>query len=474
MIVRDLTLEGLEDAIHQALVSWGDLAGDGQTMLDSLLVAKQEQAESEKGVGQQASPIARRRAINSLLLRAIDELARKDETEAKVLQARFAEGQIIRDVANRLYASTDQVNRWQRSAIKDLALILYSWETALREERFRTLEGQLPAPPYTRLFGLEEIKQEGLDRLLAPEDPWILSIVGIGGIGKTSLADAIARESISYLAFDKLLWLRASGRPMSGRPLPPEEQFDQLSMMMAEQLFPESPPLLADERDWQLRQSFTASPYLVIIDNLETDENTAHVLAKIQAFVEPTKFIVTSRSRPTAATTSYFLSLEELSWTDAAALLRYQAGTIGLAELAVANDETVDAIFQVTGGNPLALKMVVSLAAVLPLPAVLNDLGRGLAGPIEDLYRNIYWEAWRALGDDARALLQAMPLISDAGALPEQLLAISGLSEEALWPAVTELVSRSLLEVRGTMHERRYGIHRLTETFLRTEIIDWE
>lgn len=474
VIVRNLTLEELEAAIHQALKSWGDLAGDQQNMLDSLLLAQLQHAEAQNGGNQQGSPIARRRATNQLLVEAIDELAQKDERGAKILQLRFVQGQITHDVANRLYASTDQVNRWQRAAIKDLALILYSREIVLREEKFRTLEAQLPAPPYTRLFGLEEIKQEGLEQLLAPEDPWVLSIVGIGGIGKTSLADAIARESISHLAFDELLWLRAIGRPMSGRPLPPEEQFDQLSMMMAEHLFPESPPLSADERNWQLRQSFTASPYLVIIDNLETDENTAHVLDRIQAFIEPTKFIVTSRSRPTVAAASYFLSLEELSWADAAALLRYQAGTIGLAELADANDDTVEAIFHVTGGNPLALKMVVSLAAVLPLPAVLDDLGHGRAGPIEDLYRNIYWEAWRALSDDARALLQAMPLVSDVGALPEQLLAISGLSEAALWPAVTELVSRSLLEVRGTMHERRYGIHRLTETFLRTEIIDWE
>ena len=66
-----------------------------------------------------------------------------------------------------------------------------------------------------------------------------------------------------------------------------------------------------------------------------------------------------------------------------------------------------------------------------------------------------------------------MPLVAEPGALPEQMLTISGLPEGKFWPAVTELVSRSLLEVRGTLHERRYGIHRLTETFLRTEIIHW-
>jgi len=66
-----------------------------------------------------------------------------------------------------------------------------------------------------------------------------------------------------------------------------------------------------------------------------------------------------------------------------------------------------------------------------------------------------------------------MPLIAEAGALPEQMRAISNLSEERFWPAVSELISRSLLEIKGTIHERRYGIHRLTETFLRTEIIGW-
>lgn len=471
MNTSDLALESLEVAIHQALVSWGDLAGDEETMLDSLLLVQRQQAEMEGQAGHHAGPIQRRQVTNRMLLQAMEELP---ERYAGVLNSRFVEGQTIRDVANRLYASTDQVNRYQRAAIKALAQIIYSREAALREERFRTLEALLPAPPYTRLFGFEELKQAGIERLLTPEDAWVLSIVGIGGIGKTSLADAIARELVAQPTFESVLWLRAQGRPMSGEPLSPEELVEQLSLMMVEQLLPESPPLTAEERCRQLRQAFTSAPYLVIIDNLETDENTAYVLAAVQEFVEPSKFIITSRSRPTVADTSYFLSLEELRWEDAADLLRYQAQTIGLTELAAAEDQTLDGIIQVTGGNPLALKLVVSLATVLPLPAVLEELGRGGPGPVEDLYRNIYWKSWRSLGDDSRALLQAMPLVSGNGALPDQLLAISGLAEVALWPAVTELVARSLLEVRGTVQERRYGIHRLTETFLRTEIINWD
>jgi hypothetical protein len=53
----------------------------------------------------------------------------------------------------------------------------------------------------------------------------------------------------------------------------------------------------------------------------------------------------------------------------------------------------------------------------------------------------------------------------------EQMGAASRLSSNQLRPAITELVNRTLLEVRGTPWERRYGIHRLTNAFLRTEIV---
>ena len=121
----------------------------------------------------------------------------------------------------------------------------------------------------------------------------------------------------------------------------------------------------------------------------------------------------------------------------------------------------------------MALKLVVSLSTALPLPQILSGLEASHPGLIEDLYRYIYWEAWRAMTAKSQTLLQAMPLVSEVGAPPEQMKAISELQEDQFWLAVTELVSLSLLEVRGTVHERRYGIHRLTETFLRTEIIHW-
>jgi len=41
-----------------------------------------------------------------------------------------------------------------------------------------------------------------------------------------------------------------------------------------------------------------------------------------------------------------------------------------------------------------------------------------------------------------------------------------------MWRAVEELRQRSLLEVRGGLHEKQYRVHPLTNSFLQTEIIN--
>ncbi|MFO7679476.1 MAG: hypothetical protein R6X34_05445 [Chloroflexota bacterium] len=47
-----------------------------------------------------------------------------------------------------------------------------------------------------------------------------------------------------------------------------------------------------------------------------------------------------------------------------------------------------------------------------------------------------------------------MPLVSETGGAPGCLCVLSGLDENQLWPAIQELRSRSLLEVRSSLHEK--------------------
>ncbi len=463
------SLQDLIDAVHNSLSTWGELSSSEDDLLSFLLLVRNKRAEYGDGL----TLLDLRRATNEVLEDALSELAQQEETEAAVLEYRFVKGEITRLVANRLHASPDQVNRWQRAAIADLSKILLSREMVLREERKLVLESRLPPPSYTQIFGAESLLQVVVEHILDPDNDMVVAIVGLGGIGKTSLADAAARQILDELTFDKILWIRARSRNLAGNSLSPEQAFEEFLVTIEDLLWPNSPSSIASERLDRVRRALKTKAYFVVIDNLETEAVTVLFLDRLRELAEPAKFLITSRSRPTLSAPAYFVSVDELLQRDSIALLQHHAASLGLTDLADAEASVFESIHALTGGNPLALKLVVSLSTALPLPQILSGLAASRPGPIEDLYRHIYWEAWRAMTARSQRLLQAMPLVSETGATPEQMKAISELDEEHFWLAVTELVSLSLLEVRGTVHERRYGIHRLTETFLRTEIIHW-
>jgi hypothetical protein len=331
----------------------------------------------------------------------------------------------------------------------------------------------LPPPAYTRLFGVEPARVELADQLLHRDAPWVVALVGIGGIGKTALADATVRDLIPRFHFDGVVWLRHERATMSGQSLSPDHAFDSIVALLTSRLdlLPAAAPL--EQRLAALRRRLKEQPHLVVVDNLEGEAVADYLLIRLLDLATPTKFLVTTRTRPPEQTAVRHFPLPELSLDDSAALLRHHAADIGNSTLAAASDDDVARIYAITGGNPLALKLVAGLLDWLPLPQLLGDLAKSRPGPIEELYRHIFWQTWQTLSPPARALLGAMPLVAESGGDTAYLQAISGLADGDFWSALQELRLRSLLEVRGALDEKRYGIHRLTQTFVRSEIVHW-
>ncbi|MCA9928940.1 MAG: hypothetical protein KC419_10700 [Anaerolineales bacterium] len=459
-------LEQLTQNVHAALKAWHGISGNPENLLESLrLVQARRLALAGNG-----SPSHKRWATNEILLDGIDALEGHDQTGAQVLRLRFPENNKIMAVAHQLNVSEHTVSRLQKAAIDHLTAIIYDQEITLREQQAQELEAHLPPGEYTHLFGVNEAQTNLAAQLLETQAPWVVALVGIGGIGKTALADAVTRQVIREFVFDKVVWLRTEPQMINGRFLSSEHTYTTIIAELAQHLLPQT-SLSPQQRLVQVRQILKERPHLIIIDNLETD--AAHLFAHLSDLANPSKFLLTSRTRPTELAGTFKFSLDELSYADAADLIRCQARETGIHTLENATGNDITAIYNLTGGNPLALKLVVSLLDVLPLPYVLTALSKGQSGDIEALYKYIYRQAWQTITPEMRALLQAMPLVAESGATPDYLQQISGLPPEQLWPAIQELRRRSLLEVRGTIQEKRYGIHRLTETFLRTEIIRW-
>ncbi|MFQ5616542.1 MAG: NB-ARC domain-containing protein [Anaerolineales bacterium] len=468
-----LTLQELKTALHTALHARRTVGGTAESLLAFLLLVQEQRA----CVARDGSPATLRLATNQVLETGLQILAKQNAQQAAVLRARFPEDNTLRATGNRLNLSSEQVSRIQKKALNSLAAILLDQEQTVREARVQTIEANLPPPAYLHLFGLDAVQNLLVEKLLSPKAPWVVAIQGIGGIGKTALADAVIRRVIRHFHYEDVIYLRLKHQQRATHPPSSLLSFEILMADLALRLCPDMPDgVPVKQQEIEVRQALKSRPYLVVIDNLETQADMAYLLTRLSDLARPGKFLLTSRTRPFGQTPVFAHSLDELSFKDTAALVRHRAEVTGTAAKVDTSQEALQTLYEVVGGNPLALIIIVGLARVLPMQKILAELSQsrvGPAAPIEKMYLRIYWQAWQTLSAEARALLQAMPLIAASGALPDQLQAICDLSEAQFWPAVTELFGRSLLEVRGTPQQKRYAIHRLTETFLRTEIIHW-
>jgi hypothetical protein len=343
------------------------------------------------------------------------------------------------------------------------------------QTNFKQLE-LLPAAH--RLFGVGK-QQQMLRRLLEqPKAPWLAAIDGIGGIGKTALASMLVHEIMGDGQFYDVAWVSAKQeefRPSVGLQAinQPALTVDILVNHLLEQLASKIPPVsTSQEKLTVLVHLLKQRPYLIIIDNLETVVDYQTLLPLLRNLVNPSKCLLTSRRNLQAYSDVFCLNLQELNQADAIDFLSNEAEVRGIAELTEASRFQLDSIYKVVGGNPLALKLVVGQISYFSLSQVLENLTQARGKKAEDLYRFIYWQVWQALDPASRETLLAMPLAK--GGTFDQLTALNDFGLKILVQTLELLISLSLVEVRGGLEQRRYYIHRLTETFLLTDIVNWE
>lgn len=453
-------------SIHQALRAWQKTDYNARYTLEELLLV---QGEREK-LSNYADPDSIHLAVNRVLLESFSELGNFDKLLEDILRKRFLEQCTSRQVGHQFNLSEDSINRRQAQAIDLLADIIWQREQQARLEKANALHERLPPQTYSRLFGVEDFVNSLETQLLSTAEPWVISLTGIGGIGKTAIADQAARRIISCLRFKQIAFVRADPASMSGQSESPQRTFEQIMIALTDALDVSD---RGPDRGTIIRRHLKANPSLIIIDNIEKADDAAYLLHHLADWANPTKFLITSRARPISTQAAKVISLNGLSPENALALVRYEASLRGMEEIATASDQQLAPLHKTIGGNPLALKLAVALLEIMPLPVILSDFRHGRTHSTVDMYKHIYWKAWNSLHPEAQSLLEAMPLVGEAGGSQEQLQAITKLSDAQLWQAIQELSTRCLLELRGTVWERRYGIHRLTETFLNTEVIGW-
>ena len=322
----------------------------------------------------------------------------------------------------------------------------------------------LPQPDYGQFVGREQ-ELARIYELLSPANRhFLVTIDGIGGIGKSALALEVAHHYLHDAAalpeserFDAIIWtsakqtvLTAEGQVQRKHALRTLGDIHAtISITLEREDIIRS---RSEEQPELVRRALTRQRTLLIVDNLETvdDEDVLTFLRELPA---PTKAIVTTRHRLDVA---YPVRLVGMPWNDAKVLIGQECEKKGVT---FTNEQTRK-LYDRTGGVPLALVWsIAQMGFGYGVDTVLHRLGQ----PTGDIARFCFEGTINRLSETTHNMLIALALCDqDAGASRESLGEVLNLSVADRDEVLAKLEVLSLIN----KYQGRFRLLPLTRTYL--------
>lgn len=293
----------------------------------------------------------------------------------------------------------------------------------------------LPHPDYSTFIGREK-ELAKVHRILRPyphSQEHLVTIDGVGGIGKSALALEVAHRYLRDYdrlpeeeRFQAIIWTSAKAAVLTANGITPRQQitrtlddiYTTISITLEREDITRAP---TEERDKLVTNALTRQRALLIVDNLETvdDERVNTFLRELPA---PTKAIVTTRHRIDVA---YPVRLVGMSWEEAQDLIALECEKKDV----ILTKRQMRKLYDRTGGVPLALVWSV---AQMGYGYSVDDVLRRLGNPRGDIARFCFEGTVERIRDkSAYKLLLALAVFA-TDASREALGYVAGFGEDVL------------------------------------------
>jgi phosphoglycolate phosphatase-like HAD superfamily hydrolase/pimeloyl-ACP methyl ester carboxylesterase len=318
-------------------------------------------------------------------------------------------------------------------------------------------------------------RQSELDRVLEGlcSTSGIVSIVGLGGNGKTALARAVAwfivnRSSIGH-RFESVVWC---GDTIS--PLTLDSVLDEIASTIE---FPRIRPLRMPTKMHQTLDVLRARSVLLVIDEIErcVDDQLFNFLARFDTTLS--RAITTSRESLTLD--SWVVRLEGLRKADAMELIRAEAQRLDLPQLTDGQEHWASLMYEMTGGNAFAIKLSCGRlhSGRVGVQELIDEIRNAELSELSDpIFRKIWTEDLGA-DNDGKRIMTALS-VHPGGVSANAIEAAVSAPPLKVREAFARLNAISLIDIdrSGTLGAvNRYGVHPLTAAFVRRVVLpEWQ
>lgn len=333
---------------------------------------------------------------------------------------------------------------------------------------------------------------------------YLITIDGIGGIGKTCLALEVVQECLiasqaasNSTAFNPPSKMDSSRGSSLEEKLPPNSPLagghggvngafqpfaafiwtsakdheltlnDVLDTIAFTLDYSHLAQLPLDEKRHQVAKRLQEKSCLLVVDNFETITDQG-LYDFLQALPEPSKCLVTSRTQSLKQARA--ISIRGLAKEEAQQLIQNEASRLGLnLTPLIADERNFARFYEATGGAPLAIRW--AIGQIKQRGQTLEGVLNSLHGAQGDIFEFIFQRAWALLTEPARNVLLLMPIFAYSASKA----AIEAASEVHKWDldeGLGQLVELWLLEASDHLEEakRRYSLHPLTRAFAQSKL----
>ncbi len=419
-------------------------------------------------------------------LESITEDSRSHSRELMVWSALFYRylSSISLSVDEMAKAASVVPQQFRKRVIQGLGLLAKEVQRALGaddgevEAREPHHDLPLPLPEYVSLVGVQPYF-DLLSRLFGSENgPRLVSLEGMGGIGKSALARAFISQPETTERWGRIAWVsaRQSIFVEDGKLAALTDStttLEDITARLCDQLgYPGLTAQPVEKRLEGLKSALAQDAHLIVVDNLETVDEYRQLVPALGATAGVSRFLITTRQTLREFPFIHTIPIAELDQHSAYALMEAEIARRGRSKRIA--PEQFEELYQVVGGLPLALKLVASQLYLRPFGEILDGF-REARVEMDSLYHYLYWQTWKSLHEPAKKFLLSFLPSDPEGEDIAFLRFMSDQSEDDFYEALKELDQFSLLEVNGDVERPLYRLHRLTTTFLQTDILHlWE